>query len=230
MKNRKNNTFSPSNAILALLETTGAGSATKKQDRLSHLSGVEASYKMAKTDASRINRYAALFIEVGKEINVPPALLAAIASRESRGGSALSADGTGDHGNGFGIMQIDKRYHDISGTYNGKEHIAQAAAILKKYWRRVARIHPNWTNSEQLRGAVAAYNFGVKNVKTIERLDIGTTGNDYSSDVWARANYYAALRTFQEVPPKPTFSNEKWNFIKLTIHNIYETIKRIGFR
>ena len=38
-------------------------------------------------------------------------------------------------------------------------------------------------------GAVAAYNFGVKNVQSWDGLDRGTTGNDYSNDVMARAQY-----------------------------------------
>ena len=38
-------------------------------------------------------------------------------------------------------------------------------------------------------GAVAAYNFGVGNVQSWGGLDIGSTGNDYSNDVMARAQY-----------------------------------------
>ena len=38
-------------------------------------------------------------------------------------------------------------------------------------------------------GAVAAYNFGTDDVWTWERLDVGTTGNDYSNDVMARAQW-----------------------------------------
>ncbi len=38
-------------------------------------------------------------------------------------------------------------------------------------------------------GGVAAYNFGVSNVRSWDRLDIGSTGNDYSNDVIARAQH-----------------------------------------
>lgn len=38
-------------------------------------------------------------------------------------------------------------------------------------------------------GGVAAYNFGVDDVRTWERLDVGTTNGDYSNDVIARAQY-----------------------------------------
>ena len=36
---------------------------------------------------------------------------------------------------------------------------------------------------------MAAYNFGVGNVQSWGGLDIGSTGNDYSNDVMARAQY-----------------------------------------
>lgn len=42
-------------------------------------------------------------------------------------------------------------------------------------------------------GGVAAYNFGVSNVRSWEGLDRGTTGNDYSNDVMARAQRLQAL-------------------------------------
>jgi len=122
---------------------------------------------------------------------VPPALLAAIASRESRAGSALDSRGFGDHGNGFGLMQVDKRYHSPKGGPFSAGHIDQAAGILKSYLNQVKANHPSWPPEQQLRGAVAAYNSGVSNVRTIKNMDVGTTGNDYSNDVWARAQELA---------------------------------------
>ena len=41
-----------------------------------------------------------------------------------------------------------------------------------------------------MQGGVAAYNFGVSNVQSIGGMDIGTTGNDYSNDVVARAQWF----------------------------------------
>lgn len=38
-------------------------------------------------------------------------------------------------------------------------------------------------------GGVAAYNFGVGNVRSWDHLDVGTTHNDYSNDVIARAQW-----------------------------------------
>jgi len=37
---------------------------------------------------------------------------------------------------------------------------------------------------------ISGYNAGCGNVQTYSGMDIGTTGNDYSSDVVSRANFY----------------------------------------
>lgn len=54
---------------------------------------------------------------------------------------------------------------------------------------QMRRKRPTWSATEQLRGAVAAYNLGPGKVKTRERMDVGSTGRDYSGNVWARAQY-----------------------------------------
>ncbi len=182
------------NAILMELETTGASDQTAKQDRLK--GGVEASSKMAQTDLNRVKKYAEVFVKIASAKGLPPALLAAIASRESRGGNILDENGCGDHGNGFGIMQVDKRYHKTTGGPASEEHITQAAGILKDMLNTIKKKHPKWTAAQQLKGAVAAYNSGTGNVQTLERMDVGTTGNDYSADVWARARHYAQFPEF----------------------------------
>jgi peptidoglycan hydrolase-like protein with peptidoglycan-binding domain len=177
------------NAILSKYKPTGASAATARQDGLS--AGPAASAKMAKNDLARLKPYKAQFEAAGKKYGVPPALLAAIASRESRGGAALDSRGYGDAGNGFGLMQVDKRSHTLKGGPYSAEHINQAAGILKSYLTSVKKSHPSWPPEQQLRGAVAAYNSGPGNVQTIAGMDRGTTGNDYSNDVWARAQTLA---------------------------------------
>ncbi len=177
------------NAILSKYQPTGASSRTAKQDGLP--GGVASSHKMARTDLPKLKKYADEFAAAGKKYNLPPALLAAIASRESRGGSALDSRGTGDGGNGFGLMQVDKRYHSPKGGPFSAGHIDQAAGILSSYHKQIKAKHPDWSPEQQLRGAVAAYNSGVGNVQTIKNMDKGTTGDDYSTDVWARAQELA---------------------------------------
>lgn len=39
-------------------------------------------------------------------------------------------------------------------------------------------------------GGISAYNAGPRNVQSYDRMDIGTTHDDYSNDVVARAQYY----------------------------------------
>jgi hypothetical protein len=176
------------NDILFRYNPTGASETTASQDDLS--AGVKASHQMAKTDLPKLTKYREDFIKVGEKHGLPPALLAAIASRETRGGSGLS-NGYGDHGNGYGLMQVDKRYHKLSGGPFSREHIDQAAGILKASFLAVQEKHPDWPYEQQLRGGVTAYNSGVRNVQSIKGMDEGTTGDDYSNDTWARAQYLA---------------------------------------
>lgn len=176
---------------LAKAPTTGASSETAKQDGLP--GGIASSEKMAQTDLSRVKAILERFKQIGAELDVPFPLLCAIASRESRCGNALDSQGFGDGGRAFGIMQVDERFHDQMGTEDPRSiaHIKQATRILVDYRNQVKAKFPNWEDEWVLRGAAAAYNSGVSNVQSKERLDVGTTGGDYSSDVIARAQYYA---------------------------------------
>ncbi|MTI25591.1 transglycosylase SLT domain-containing protein, partial [Fulvivirga kasyanovii] len=190
---------SEDNAILETLVTGGAGDLTTKQDGEQYTdTGVQASERMAARDLELMGDYVETFKKVGKKYNIPPALVAALASRESRGGKALDANGYGDDGEGFGLMQVDKESGRTvaEGAYS-EAHVDQAVSILVDQLRLVTNKHPNWTYAQRLKGAVAAYNFGSKNVQSLEKMDQGTTGHDYSSDVWARARYYAGLKTFE---------------------------------
>lgn len=175
---------------LAKAPTTGASAITARQDGLS--AGSAASQQMAKTDLARVMAIADRFRKAGDKFNLPPALLAAIASRESRCGNALDSQGFGDGGNAFGIMQIDKRFHPIPSDKDpaSTAHIEQAAQILVDFLRQVAANHPTWEDEYLLKGAAAAYNSGVGNIQTKSGIDIGTAGDDYGSDVIARAQFY----------------------------------------
>lgn len=67
--------------------------------------GVKASNKLAENDLQRMKQYKDIIMKVGTATQMDPAVIAAIISRESRAGAAL-VDGWGDHGNGFGLMQV----------------------------------------------------------------------------------------------------------------------------
>nr|XP_002120319.1 lysozyme g [Ciona intestinalis]AOT06084.1 g-type lysozyme 3 [Ciona intestinalis] len=141
-------------------------------------------------DLRAMETYKEGIIQAARNNNLEPSLIAGIASRESNGGRALDKDGLGDHGNGFGIMQVDKRHHTPIGGPYSNEHINQGATILRNSINAVEKKFPTWSPDLQLRGGVAAYNFGVSNVRTPDGIDRGTTGNNYSADVIKRAEYF----------------------------------------
>jgi len=173
------------NKILTKLQTSG---------RLK--GGVNESRRQAALDNERCYSLGEVFESVGVSIGLPPALLAAIASRESACGAGLDENGMGDNGHAFGIMQIDRRYNPSINGYpdpKSRAHILQAANKLKSFLFSVSKKHPDWAAEWQLRGAIAAYNFGVLNVDSQNAIDQGTTDNDYSSDTWERARYFSGL-------------------------------------
>jgi LysM repeat protein len=182
---------SAANSILDEFESVGASARTAKQDKLP--GGVASSEKMADFDRKRVMAHKDKFIVAGSKFNLPPALLAAIASRESRGGAVLK-NGFGDHGHGFGIMQVDNGnpfpvVHE--GGPAGQPHINQATGILAGKLATVKKQFSALSAVEQLQMAVSRYNGGKG--KQPPDSDEGTTGGDYMNDVWARARFYARV-------------------------------------
>jgi len=177
------------------VESKGASDKTARQDKLPQrgITGVQASEAMAETDRTRVIRHKAKFQEAARKFNLPPALLAAIASRESRGGNILK-NGFGDNGHGFGLMQVDDRNPfpvAKEGGPAGQPHIDQATGILRDKLTAVKAKFPDLSDVEQLQTAVSRYNGGLG--KPAPDSDEGTTGADYMNDVWARARFYALV-------------------------------------
>jgi soluble lytic murein transglycosylase-like protein len=141
---------------------------------------------------ARIRGLMGYFAEASRLYGVPLALLLAMASRESRMGLALAPDGTGDRGNGIGIMQIDRRYHpnftDRHSPFDHKANIDYGAQYLAKLLQQF--------NGNTAR-AVAAYNAGPNKVRTATYAglppDSVTTGRDYSRDVLQRKQLIGQL-------------------------------------
>ncbi len=179
------------NASLFEQQTRGASASTARADRLH--AGVAASVRMAEVDEHRVLAHRDNFELVGRRLGVPAALLAAIASRETRGGRHLKTDGYSvfSGNRGYGMMQVDARFHRPQGGPSSVAHIEQAALILVRYRDRLAKSHSTWTTSEVLKAAVAAYNCGPSRVRSLTRMDRYTTGRDYSDDIWVRARYFA---------------------------------------
>ncbi|XP_033743411.1 glycine, glutamate and proline-rich protein-like [Pecten maximus] len=155
-----------------------------------HNGGVAASNRDVDYDYNDLRDKKSCYDQAGAAYCIQPAVIAALASRESRGGRLLhSTGGWGDHHHAYGILQCDIRYHSCTQhAWNSCAHISQMVhEVLVPYINQVARKHPTWSSEQQLQGGIAAYNSGVGNVQTWTHLDLGTTGNDYSNDVVARA-------------------------------------------
>jgi hypothetical protein len=179
-------------SLLFLHQSSGAGDITASQAGME--GGADASMAMADEDEARLLPYLSVFEEVGEAHDLPAPVLMAIASRESRGGALINDEGYSIYdGKGFGLMQVDRRHHTPAGGPTSREHIEQAAEILLGMRNSIVYEHPDWTPSEQLRGAICAYNTGPSGIVTVGGMDRGTTGLDYSSDVWIRAQHYARL-------------------------------------
>jgi soluble lytic murein transglycosylase-like protein len=185
-------------AYLQDLTTSGMGLKTAKAEKVPL--GPEGSTIVAVRDWARLEAFKQLFLDSANLWEVPAALLAGICSRETHGKSVV-----GDKGNGIGLMQIDKRSHKFARSEEAltpDKNIDVGAAILSTYLYQLSKDpkKKEWQPVYLLKGAVAAYNSGVKNIVTIERMDVGTTGGDYSSDVWERAK--ALIPYFKSEPLK----------------------------
>lgn len=184
--------------ILAGMSPGGASTATARQDKIKQ-GGVDASRQLAQNDADRVMKHKSTFEQVGKKFDIPPAILAGIASRETRGGALLDKQGYGQYDpNGYGLLQVDKNNHTLQGTNNPASlaHMEQAASIFAGNYNEIKEKHPDWTPEQQLQAAVASYNKGGASFRKMTNppanFDRGTTGGDYSNDVLARAQYFAS--------------------------------------
>jgi len=145
-------------------------------------------------DLSEIEALKDRFEHAATKYGIPVEILAGIASRESRVGKHLNAAGYDEEKQAYGIMQVDERFHKRRGKKpDSQEHINQSAEILAKNKKQIDEKFPKWSEEQRMRAAVAAYNFGVGNVKSWKGLDKGTTGNNYSADVMTRAQIYKSL-------------------------------------
>jgi hypothetical protein len=124
-----------------------------------------------------------LFKQVAAEYDIPIALVAALASKESAMGSDLSRN------DAFGIFQLEDANQGLDSP-TSLEHMRQAMEKFVDLRIQISDKFPEWAMKDVLRGAVAAYDAGINNVKSYSNIDVWTTGKDYSSDVIARGQWY----------------------------------------
>ena len=88
-------------------------------------------------------------------------------NRESAFGEFLDANGYSKFdGMGFGMFQVDKRYHTPKGGPTDWHHIDQAMDIYKGYIGQIKGKHPGWSEEEYLAAGLVAYNSGPGNAQT----------------------------------------------------------------
>ena len=128
-------------------------------------------------------------VSVCHEEKINPNIMLAIASRESDFGLTLDGDWKGDGKNGFGVFQIDRRYHKEFLDNNNWQDTRVSARYAIQLMRS------NLKQFGNLNEAIAAYNCGPGNVRKAKRngkhIDHYTTGKNYSTDVLTRARRIA---------------------------------------
>lgn len=171
-------------------------------------------------DLEAAARYGATIIAAAGHFGLPPALIVALGSRESRWGLALSPKGpTGSadftprpflgrqragpqppDGRGFGrgLMQIDFDAHEFarSGPWHEPDaNVRYACSVLAEF-RPMLRRQTVLHGAALTRATLAAYNCGLDNVLRAVRygldLDFYTAGRDYSREVVNRAGFFEA--------------------------------------
>jgi len=185
-------------AALEGASPAGCGPETAWAERVP--AGRAGSFNIALRDWPRLQDLVPAFERAAVPYGLPTSLLLAVASRESHAGAALDANGWGDGGHAFGILQVDRRSHRIAGAASptSDAHLLLGAGILREALDDVCKDHPDWPPEYQLEGALVAYNSGANNVQTLAGLNHGTTHNDYGADTLARAQWYQARITARE--------------------------------
>jgi hypothetical protein len=171
-------------------------------------------------DLEAAARYGATIVAAAGHFGLPPAVIVALGSRESRWGLALSPKGpggtndftprpfTGPHragplppdgpGFGRGLMQIDYDGHAFARTgpwHEPDANVRYACEVLLGF-RPVLRRRTVLHGDALLRATLAAYNCGLENVLRAARhgldLDFYTAGRDYSREIMNRAGFFHA--------------------------------------
>lgn len=171
-------------------------------------------------DLQAAARYGASIIAAATETAIPPAITAALGSRESRWGLTLNPKGPAgtsdlaprpwlrphrpqplpDDGLGFrrGLMQLDYDRHEFarSGDWRSPDaNIHYACRVLSETKAELRR-RTVLRGRALLRGALAACNCGVGNVmRAVQHgldLEFYTAGRRYASEVLDRAGFFQA--------------------------------------
>lgn len=175
------------------MDTSGASESTANINKLTSR-GKDASSELAENDHKEMFKYKESIRKVGNNLQIHPALIAGIISRQSRAGTKINSRGYGQtDSNCYGLMQINKAYHAVKGGAFSEEHLDQGTTFLVQLIKTMKRTQPQWTNEQQLKGALACYISGEERVIPLayEDVDSVTPNGDFASDVIARAQWFA---------------------------------------
>jgi hypothetical protein len=171
-------------------------------------------------DLHAVARYGASVVAAAAGFGIPPAVIVALGSRESRWGQGLTPKGPGGtsdfvprpfthphrpallpaDGLGFrrGLMQIDYDAHEFarSGDWRSPDdNIRYACEVLREAKAQLRR-RTVLRGQALLRGALAACNCGIGNVmRAVQHgldLDFYTVGRNYAREVLDRAGFFEA--------------------------------------
>ena len=182
-------------------------SAAQQNERLFKMNPGGPTGKFQQTAAARkaqAEKYQDLAKQIGEKHGIPPAMALAWMNRESAYGDFLDSSGYSKFdGQGFGMFQVDKRYHKPVGGPADWNHIDQAMGIYKNGIADIKAKNPGWTEEEYLAAGLVAFNAGPDAARTRPtnptswaQLDGGTAyiadpKGDYSRDIWSEAQWYA---------------------------------------
>jgi hypothetical protein len=146
----------------------------------------------------RTRGYESIIMEAAEDFDIQPSFIGGIGSRESFWGLILSPpgpSGTGDLGNGRGLLQIDIGSHEFARTGNWRdprENIRYGCDLLAD--NRAALKKEGLKGRQLLKATAASYNAGLGRVlRKLDQgvdVDLATTGNDYGKDVIDRAGWF----------------------------------------
>jgi phage baseplate assembly protein gpV len=198
----------PPSAVKPLELSTGQAKqgpeseAAKANERLFAMDPGEqpAARDAARSRIALAEQYKPLAETLGQKHGLPPAFLLGWMSQESGLGSDLDDKGFSKaDGFGFGLMQVDKRYHTPGGDPFGEGGAEQGINVLKQHLATIEKAHPAWTSEQKLAGALVEYNAGngTASAQPLDpmswaRMDAATAPDGgYSRAVFAQAQWFA---------------------------------------
>merc|ERR1719454_1895157 len=141
------------------MDTTGC-SGTCNQDGHCSGSGITCSERLAGNDKNNLWKYRTQAKRAGSSKNIDHCIIGAIISRETRAGAALQTwngqygwgDCYGGQCYGWGLMQVDRRYHNVQGAWDSQQHMEQATGILIDTINCVGRNHSRLVSRSEDQG------------------------------------------------------------------------------